>query len=82
MGFIYCCSKTTLFPPVRMVPDIFQKTLKFINAEAKSVHGSVRASSVFTSESGEWKLAGFDVLSSMNEDEAVIYVSDSTLFRA
>lgn len=48
-------------------------TLKFINNEAASVHGSVRVSSVYTSESGEWKLGGFDVLSSMNEDDALIY---------
>ena len=38
------------------------------------MHGNVRVSSVFTSESGEWKLGGLDVLSSMKEDEAVIYV--------
>jgi hypothetical protein len=37
----------------------------------------VRASSVFTSESGEWKLGGFDILSSMKEDDAIIYVSES-----
>ena len=48
-------------------------TLKFINNDASSVHGSIRASSVYTSESGEWKLGGFEVLSSMNEVEAVIY---------
>ena len=30
--------------------------------------------SVFMSESGEWKLGGFDVLSSMKEDDAIIYV--------
>ncbi|KAE8354861.1 armadillo-type protein [Aspergillus coremiiformis] len=48
-------------------------TLKFINDDASSVHGVVRASSVFASESGEWKLGGFDVLSSMNDEDAVIY---------
>ena len=53
-----------------------QSTLKFINDDASSVHGAVRASSVFTSESGEWKLGGFDILSSMKEDDAIIYVSD------
>ncbi|KAF2086151.1 ARM repeat-containing protein [Saccharata proteae CBS 121410] len=53
------------------------KTLKFINGDAVSVHGSVRTSSVFTSESGEWKLGGFDVLSSMKEDDAVIYTYGS-----
>lgn len=51
-----------------------QKTLRFINDEATSVHGSIRASSIFTTESGEWKLGGLDVLSSMKEDDAVIYV--------
>ena len=35
----------------------------------------MRASSVYTSESGEWKLGGFDILSSMKEDDAIIYVS-------
>ncbi|PYI18500.1 ARM repeat-containing protein [Aspergillus violaceofuscus CBS 115571] len=54
-------------------------TLKFINADASSVHGAVRASSVFTGESGEWKLGGFDILSSMNEEDAVIYTYASLL---
>ena len=45
------------------------------------MHGSIRASSVFTSESGEWKLGGFDVLSSMKEDDAVIYVGCQAVAR-
>ena len=53
------------------------KTLAFINGDATSVHGSVRASSVFTTESGEWKLGGFDILSSVKEDDAVIYTYGS-----
>lgn len=48
-------------------------TLKFVNNDASSVHGCVRVGSVFTSESGEWKLGGFEVLSSMNDDDAIIY---------
>ncbi|KAL1980838.1 hypothetical protein VTN96DRAFT_3492 [Rasamsonia emersonii] len=52
-------------------------TLKFINEDASSVHGAVRVSSIFTSESGEWKLGGFDILSSMNDDDAVIYTYGS-----
>ncbi|EMC97562.1 hypothetical protein BAUCODRAFT_33274 [Baudoinia panamericana UAMH 10762] len=48
------------------------KTLKFINDEASSVHGNLRASSIYTSESGEWKLGGLDVLSSLKEDDAII----------
>ena len=41
-------------------------TLKFVNDDASSVHGSVRVSSIYTSESGEWKLGGFDILSSID----------------
>lgn len=53
------------------------KTLKFINDEAASVHGSIRAASIFTSESGEWKIGGLDILSSMKEDDAVIFTQGS-----
>jgi SCY1-like protein 1 len=56
---------------------ICQNTLRFIHDEALSVHGAIRVSSIFTSESGEWKLGGLEVLSSMKEDDAVIYVSKS-----
>ncbi|KAI9798275.1 MAG: hypothetical protein M1833_004847 [Piccolia ochrophora] len=56
-----------------------QKTLKFINDEAASVHGNVRVSSVYTSESGEWKLGGFETLSSIKDDEAIIYSSYPSL---
>ncbi|CUS13445.1 unnamed protein product [Tuber aestivum] len=48
-------------------------TLKFINEEAASIHGNIRASSIYTAESGEWKLAGFEVLSSMKDDDPVTY---------
>ncbi|OAT06075.1 SCY1 protein kinase [Blastomyces gilchristii SLH14081] len=54
-------------------------TLKFINEDASSVHGAVRVSSIYTSESGEWKLGGFDILSSMKEDDAVIYTYGSLM---
>lgn len=55
------------------------KTLKFINDEAASVHGNIRASSIFTSESGEWKIGGLDILSSMKEDDGVIFTQGSLL---
>lgn len=55
--------------------DRIQKTVSFINNDATSVHGYIRSSTVFTSESGEWKLGGFDVLSSLKEDDAIIYAS-------
>ena len=48
-------------------------TAAFINDEASSVHGNIRLSSIFVSRSGEWRLGGFDVLSSMKDDEAIIF---------
>ncbi|KAK5171363.1 Nuclear aminoacylation-dependent tRNA export pathway component [Saxophila tyrrhenica] len=53
------------------------KTLKFVNSEASSIHGNVRASSIFTSESGEWKVGGLEILSSMKEDDAVMFSQGS-----
>ena len=53
------------------------KALKFINDEASSVHGSIRASSIYTSDSGEWKIGGLEILSSMKEDDAVIFTHGS-----
>ncbi|OAK99700.1 ARM repeat-containing protein [Phaeosphaeriaceae sp. SRC1lsM3a] len=48
------------------------KTLKFVNADAASIHGCIRPASIFFSESGEWKLGGFDALSSVKEDDSVL----------
>lgn len=62
-----------------MAYDLEQKTLRFINDEATSIHGCVRVSSVFTTESGEWKLAGLEALSSMKEEDVVIYVSGKAI---
>ena len=53
------------------------KTVKFINSEASSVHGNIRESSIYTSESGEWKVGGLEILSSMNEHDAVIFTHGS-----
>ena len=54
-------------------------TLKFVNNDAMSVHGNIRVSSIYTSGSGEWRLGGFEVLSSMNDDDAIIYNYASSL---
>ncbi|CAP73882.1 uncharacterized protein PODANS_2_12370 [Podospora anserina S mat+] len=53
------------------------RTVKFINDEASSVHGNLKVASVYTTESGEWKLGGFEVLSNVKDDEAVIYLAKS-----
>ena len=48
-------------------------TLSFVNDEATSIHGNVRLSSIYTAQSGEWRLGGFETLSNMKDDDAVIY---------
>lgn len=58
----------------KLAYQFWQKTLQFINNDATSVHGCIRPYSIFFSESGEWKLGGFDALSSMKEDDAVLPV--------
>lgn len=58
---------------------VMQKTIKFVNDEAVSVHGSIRTSSILVSAAGEWKLAGLDICSSMKEDDAVIFTQASLL---
>ncbi|CAI4215388.1 unnamed protein product [Parascedosporium putredinis] len=52
-------------------------TVKFINKDASSIHGNLKVGSVYTSESGEWKLGGFEVLSGVTDDEAIIYTYGS-----
>lgn len=51
-----------------------QGTLSFINDEATSIHGNIRLTSVYTSQSGEWRLGGFEVLSSVKDEDAILYV--------
>ena len=48
-------------------------TISFINDEAASMHGNVRLSSIYMSQSGEWRVGGLELLSSVKDDEAVIY---------
>ncbi|KAK9246123.1 armadillo-type protein [Lipomyces tetrasporus] len=48
-------------------------TVKFINVDASSIHGNIRQSSIFITDSGEWKLSGFEVLTSTKDEEPVIY---------
>lgn len=50
-----------------------QQTIKFINSEAASIHGAIRLQSIFTSESGEWKVGGLEVVSCVKDDNAIIF---------
>ena len=56
-----------------------QIALAFVNEACASTHGNVRVDSIFISPSGEWKLGGFEVLSSPKDDSAVLYVRSYNL---
>lgn len=47
--------------------------LKFINADAGSVHGNVRPETVFLSQAGEWRLGGFELLTAKADVEGVLW---------
>ena len=51
-----------------------QVALSFVNDSCSSTHGNLRVDSIFISPSGEWKLGGFEVLSSPKDESAVLYV--------
>ncbi|ODV96009.1 hypothetical protein PACTADRAFT_49431 [Pachysolen tannophilus NRRL Y-2460] len=44
------------------------RALRFINCDAKSIHGNVNIHSVFVNNSGEWKLGGFEVMTNISTD--------------
>ncbi|KAK3807812.1 MAG: armadillo-type protein [Benniella sp.] len=46
--------------------------LKFLTVDASFIHGNIRTSSIFITRSGEWKVGGFEVLSSLKEDQPAI----------
>ncbi|ODQ65835.1 ARM repeat-containing protein [Nadsonia fulvescens var. elongata DSM 6958] len=41
--------------------------LKLINIEASSIHGNINVTSVFITESGDWKIGGFEVLTNTKD---------------
>ncbi|KAF9580343.1 hypothetical protein BGW38_003052, partial [Lunasporangiospora selenospora] len=46
--------------------------LKFLTVDASFIHGNIRPSSIFLTKSGEWKVGGFELLSSLKEDQPAI----------
>ena len=47
--------------------------LGFINDSGQSTHGNLRVASVFVTPGGEWRLGGFDVLSTPKDPSPVLY---------
>ncbi|KAJ1975728.1 Nuclear aminoacylation-dependent tRNA export pathway component [Dimargaris verticillata] len=48
------------------------QALEFLNGTCQVVHGNVRASSVFVTAAGEWRLGGFEVMSKPADTDPVI----------
>ncbi|KAG0269968.1 hypothetical protein DFQ27_001229 [Actinomortierella ambigua] len=46
--------------------------LKFLTMDASFIHGNIRTSSIFVTKSGEWKVGGFELVSSLKEDQPAI----------
>jgi SCY1-like protein 1 len=59
---------------VCLLTKFAQVGLAFVNDAAASTHGNVCVHSIFISPSGEWKLGGFELLSSPKDEGAVLYV--------
>lgn len=47
--------------------------LKFLNGPGASTHGNLRVNSIFITQSGEWRLSGFEVLSSPKDQQPILY---------
>ncbi|TFY81796.1 hypothetical protein EWM64_g2211 [Hericium alpestre] len=47
--------------------------LAFVNDPCNSTHGSIRVGSIFVTPTGEWKLGGFEVLTSPRDVSGVLY---------
>ena len=48
------------------------QTVSFLNNQASLIHGNVRVSSVFVGQSGEWKLAGMELISGHKEPGSLL----------
>lgn len=47
--------------------------VKFLNSDASTTHGTIRMESVFMSSSGEWRLGGFELASSSQDESPTLY---------
>ncbi|RHZ46884.1 hypothetical protein Glove_606g66 [Diversispora epigaea] len=56
--------------------------LKFLNNDCAHIHGNIRISSIFTNKAGEWKLAGFELMSSLKDDGQVICTYGGLLYES
>lgn len=51
-----------------------QTLVKFLNMECNLIHGYITPWSVFVTPAGEWRLAAFELCSSIKDEGALIYV--------
>jgi SCY1-like protein 1 len=50
--------------------------LTFLNNAGGSTHGNLTIDSIFLSPSGEWRLGGFELLSSTKDERPILFVSE------
>lgn len=41
--------------------------ISWVNNDAKMIHGNIHQTSIFITKGGDWKLGGFDVITSQNQ---------------
>lgn len=70
----FCSSDLNSFVESQLIYRL-KIALTFLNDPCSSAHGSVTPTAIFISQSGEWKLGGFELLSNPKEEAAVLYVS-------
>ncbi|GMM38998.1 Cex1 protein [Saccharomycopsis crataegensis] len=47
---------------------VIAQTLKYLNVEGSAIHGGLDISNVYVTESGEWRLGGFELMTSTKSD--------------
>ncbi|KAI9092883.1 armadillo-type protein [Phlyctochytrium arcticum] len=61
--------------------------IKFLNQDCNMIHGNIRPEAIYTTKSGEWRLGGYELLSSLTEEGPVLfnyggYLPDSSKYTA
>lgn len=60
---------------------VISNAIKFLNVEGKSVHGNIDVSSIFVTETGEWRLGGLELTTGIqNDPEDCIFKYSSQFF--
>ena len=47
--------------------------MKFLNMDCQFLHGNLRIGSIYSTQSGEWKLSGFEFTGSIKEESSLFF---------